>query len=566
MTNPPVANQSNRNHVSRTRERQRRLTELANAISASVSLSEILRMVRDAVVEAGGFDRAGVFLVVNGGFQGVWGTDAQGGLEDLSQTAFDNHPNAVSPLARVGRGEAPYCLTEDYTREYATAPDDAMHGIHAYAVIGMRVAEKVVGVLCVDNLLTDAPITEEDIETLLPFAGQAAVAIQNANLFAALRQANESLARSEKLRAVGELASGVAHNVNNALAAVLGYAEMIRDAEGVTAEIAHFARIIERAALDGADIVRRMQRFARSAGEPNDANFDLMTVCREAIDLARPAWRNQAHARGASIEIITSLLPGLPIYGDGGEIREVLLNLIRNAADAMPTGGALSVRCFAEDGKGVVTVGDTGVGMDETTQRRVFEPFFTTKSIGHGTGLGLSVAWGIVERMRGCIEVASAPGAGSVFTVRLPLAEPGQTPAPPAPQSALRPGTRLLLVEDEEIIAGGLARGLVARQCVVALAAGAREALDWLADNHAACDMIISDHGMVGMTGLELLATVQRQYPRLGRVLLSGWGRDLPGITDLSAAQQILAKPVRLDALVAALAQLQSANSALALP
>jgi PAS domain S-box-containing protein len=540
-------------------DRQRRLASLAAAISASMALNDILRMMRDAVTEVGGFDRAAVYLYdrETHRLQGTWGTERQGQPIDESDFFFYLEEADDAPfITPVVHGEQPYALTADYAAMYGLPIGHPMYGVRAHAAVSLRVGSDVVGVVFVDNLIRDTPITEEDIEGLLPFAEQAAVAIQNARLFAELRQVQEALVRSEKMRAVGELASGVAHNVNNVLAAVLGYTELIQDAASVPAEVRRYAQTIERAALDGAAIVRRVQRFAYRKNETGLATFDLATVAGEAIEMTRPAWHNQATGRGVKIEVKTGLQTGLTVRGEASEIREVLVNLIRNAVDAMPDGGALTILCHAEESDGIVAVTDTGIGMDEQTCRRIFEPFFTTKSAGLGIGLGLSVAWGIMDRHKGRIEVQSAPGEGSLFRVCLPLADEIEAPGTLAGATRRLEGIHILLVEDEEIVAEGLAQVLEARGAEVDRARDASGALEWLRDHATQCDIVISDHGMVGMTGMELLASIRERYPGLRRILLSGWGANLPDEADTSAADQVLTKPVGMDALAATIAEL----------
>ncbi|HZO88165.1 MAG TPA: ATP-binding protein [Chthonomonadaceae bacterium] len=542
--------------------RQRRLSRLAAAISSRTALHEILRMVHDAIIEAGGFDRTAVFLYdrEHNLLRGTWGTDRSGEPVDISEVELPILPGDTRAMARLARGEMDYYLSANYTAEVSIPPDHPMYGVHAHAIVPLRVGTQIVGMVAVDNLLRDAPITAEDMDGLLPFADQAAVAIQNAQLFQALQQAQTALLRSEKLRAVGELASGVAHNVNNVLAAVLGYAELIQMTEGAPAEIKHYARTIERAALDGAAIVQRLQQFARKETEANEERFDLSVLAREAIELTRPAWHNQAAGRGARIEVQAELQPELWVAGVASELREVFINLICNAADAMPEGGTLTVRSFVEHGLAVVAVQDTGVGMDESTLRRVFEPFFTTKPPGRGTGLGLSVAWGIVDRHRGRIEVESQSGQGAVFRVYLPLTRQAAPDSAAADDSATLLKVRILLVEDEELVLDGLARALAAQGATLGLASDASEALEWLKANGDTCDLILSDHGMAGLTGMELLVRVRERWPHIRRVLLSGWGAHLPGKMDTSAAELILTKPIRQKEMTAALAQLLASS------
>jgi signal transduction histidine kinase/CheY-like chemotaxis protein len=536
-------------------ERQRRLTRIAAAINARAPLLDILRQVRDAVVEVGGVDRTGIFVLEldPDRMRGTWGTDREGNPEHISQQIYDLDDPRIALMMQVVRGELDYSLLDDYTTFCGLKPGHVMYGVHAHAIVPLRAGRDLVGVLNIDNLMRDAPITRDDIERVQPFAEQAAVAIQNTRLFDELRHTQEALVRSEKLRAIGELASGVAHNINNVLTAVLGYAELIQEEAEALPIVIQYARIIERAAMDGAEITRRMKQFARQETDTGKALFDLVVTVRDTVDLTRPVWQNQAMARGALIEVVCDLAPNLPVLGVDSEIREVMINLIKNAAEAMPNSGAITIRAYAQEANAIVEVSDTGIGMDEQTRRRIFEPFFTTKGVGLGSGLGLSVAWGIIERHGGRIEVQSRPGAGTCFYVRLPLA-PIDTPSSVTVQNRqMLTGLRILLVEDEEIVASGLLRMLTLRGATSAWAANAQEALDWLADNAAQCDLVLSDHGMAGQTGMELLAQVRERYPQIRRVLLSGWGANLPRGLDTTAAEQILSKPVRLNELTATL-------------
>ena len=530
--------------------RRRRLLETVTAINSDLSLDEILLLARDTVVENGDFDRAGVFTICDGKVYGSWGTDEKGQRRAEHDLIYPREAWAdiLEPFAN------PALQYRLFTPDRVLEP--GLTRSFPKAVIALRAGGDLTGLLFVDNLITERKIREEDVALLLSLTEQTAAVIHNIQLISELRTAQDALIRSEKLRAVGELASGVAHNVNNVLAAVLGYAELIQDTEGVSAEVCEFARTIERAAIDGAEIVRRVQSFARRETEPFQSVFDLNQVAREAVDLTRPAWLNQAMSRGARIEIVTEFAGETRVRGVASEIREVLVNLIRNAVDAMPQGGVLTLRCGEVGGMAEASATDTGIGMDEQTRMRVFEPFFTTKGVGLGTGLGLSVAWGILDRHKGRIEAESEAGGGSIFRIRLPLAD-GPVPETPTATPASVAGLRILIVEDETFVLEGLARTLDARKAMVHMAEDAQEALAWLEANADSCDIILSDHGMVGMTGLQLLEKVKAQYPAIRRVLLSGWGDNPPGGVSTDSAERILTKPVRAEALIATLAPLR---------
>lgn len=545
-------------HTSLWQERAAVLARLSAAINAGENLSTILRLVRDGLIGVGGFDRAGVFLYdpVRALLTGTWGTDRTGHPVDISSLQFPIRPNDNVPAIRVIRGELDYYLSEDHAGNLQLPPDDPMAGVRSHAVVPLKINGSVVGILCVDNLIRNAPITHGDVEMLMPYAHQAALAVQHTRLQEEVRATQSALMHSEKMRAIGELASGVAHNVNNVLAIVLACAEMIQETEGATAEICHLARMTEIATLDGRDIVKRVQLFARREETVSKLPFDVTETVQQAIDLTRPVWLNQALGHGIKIKIFSDLTPNLYVLGVASEMREVLVNLIKNACEAMPDGGTLTVRCHEEESRVLLEVADTGIGMEEGIRQRIFEPFYTTKTVEHGTGLGLSVTWGIIERHAGQIEAQSAPGEGTTFTIRLPRVEAydAQTESMPL-QNALS-GVRILLVEAEEPVITCLCRILTAHGAILEYVQKAEEALAWLNMHGAQCDMVLTDHGMVGMTGLQFLAQVRQQYPDLRRVLLSGWASDIPGDNDLTAAELILPKPLPQRQLVSALAQL----------
>jgi CheY-like chemotaxis protein len=183
--------------------------------------------------------------------------------------------------------------------------------------------------------------------------------------------------------------------------------------------------------------------------------------------------------------------------------------------------------------------------------------------VGIGTGLGLSLAWGIIRRHGGRIEVDSAPGEGTRFRIQLPLAPKARAIEESVDEApVVLHGVRVLLVEDEEVVAESLARLLITRGATVALAETGDEALEWLREHAGICDVVLSDHGMPGMTGLDMLARIRDEYPRLRRILLSGWGASPPGATDVSAAERVLTKPIRQRDLLRALQELVGGTEA----
>jgi CheY-like chemotaxis protein len=238
------------------------------------------------------------------------------------------------------------------------------------------------------------------------------------------------------------------------------------------------------------------------------------------------------------------------------ELREVAVNFIRNAVDAMPNGGQLGIRVRQYGSEAVLEVKDSGVGMDEATRKRIFEPFFTTKGPALGLGLGLSLAWGIVVRHNGKISVDSRPGGGTRFAVAFPVAGESAVSTPAEPAAHHLHGLRILVVDDEPLVLDSLARMLEHAGAVVHAEESAERALEWLDAHPCSCDVALTDHGMPGMTGLAFLGIVRDRHPGTVRALISGWGVSPPADADLGPAQTIFSKPITHQKLVQGLGKL----------
>jgi CheY-like chemotaxis protein len=347
------------------------------------------------------------------------------------------------------------------------------------------------------------------------------------------------------------MSAGIAHDLNNTLAAILGQAELLK-LRITDPDVQAGLTTLETAAADGAQVVRRLQDFARQRGAAPQASVDLSQVIQQALELSRPRWKDEAHRRSAPIEVVTRLEECPPIQGHASELREALMNLIFNAVDAMPTGGVLTLTTrVAKAGWVELQVADTGIGMIEEVRRRIFEPFFTTKGL-HGTGLGLSVVYGIVERHGGQIAVESTLGKGTTFLLRLPTAETGPTKSGP-PMGNAHPSPRtLLLIDDETAVRKAVGDLLRAAGHTVFEAEGGPSGLRLFQAHAIHC--VLTDLGMPEMTGWEVARTVKASRPDIPVILLTGWGehqqtepRD-PHLVDC-----ILSKPTRLNDLLAAI-------------
>jgi PAS domain S-box-containing protein len=401
-------------------------------------------------------------------------------------------------------------------------------------------------------------------ETAVALAGsladQAGIAIENARLFAdlnesyaKLQQAQAELVRSEKLRGLGQMAAGIAHDLNNTLAAILGQVELLK-LRGAPPEVRAGLDILENAAIDGARVVRRIQDFARQRAASPLAPMDLAQTVQEALEITRPRWQDEVQQRGKTIAVQAALDDLPPMLGHASEVREALTNLIFNAVDAMPDGGALTFAGAAAPGWITLQMTDSGIGMPEAVRQKVFEPFFTTKGV-KGTGLGLSVVYGIMERHGGRVDVTSVPGQATTFTLQFQQAPAGPSGGAPAPQSVARASRRILVIDDEIMVRRTMTELLQAAGHTVVAAESGPAGLDRL--EQTLPDLVLTDLGMPEMSGAEVARRVKAAHPGLPVILLTGWGdtTTLPR-ADRQSVDRVLGKPVRLADLLQVLAEL----------
>ncbi len=431
------------------------------------------------------------------------------------------------------------CLRE------GVAPDPETLPLPHWLGVPMVARDQTVGAIVLRA--AGRPFTEADERILANIAGVAALAIAGAQLFEErvrahreVEAAHAQIVRSERLRALGEMAAGVAHDFNNTLAAIAIHADLM-GMETADPALTRHLKVIQRAALDGGRTVRRVQEFTRLRRARPFQSLNLNQVIDEVVELTRPRWRDAAQAAGLTYEVTVEPAALPPVAGDPSELREVLTNLVFNALDAMPAGGRLAFRTGVEAGRVFCAVADTGVGMPAEARTRVFDPFFTTKS-EKGSGLGLSIVYGIVTRHGGEIEIASEVGQGSVFTLRFPVAAPmPEAPRPPAPPGG-SPPSRVLVVDDEPVVRAALSEVLAAEGHAVTACADGPAALERFREE--AFDLVVTDLSMPGMSGWELAGRVKAQRPETPVLLITGWGDQIdPAEARAKGVDRVLAKP-----------------------
>ncbi len=390
-----------------------------------------------------------------------------------------------------------------------------------------------------------------------------------------LRQTQQSVMQQERLRALGQMASGIAHDVNNALSPILAFSEMLlRREPGITANGRKNLESIRTSAEDIAQIVARMGEFYRRR-EHNDQllSVPLNHLVEQVVELTSPCWRDISQGRGVGIQVETELAEGLPdIYCNGSDLREALTNLVLNSVDALPQGGVirLATRSLAlgaapEDKRPpthlIIEVSDNGIGMDEKTCQRCLEPFFSTKRQRGGTGLGLAMVYGTVERHQGRIEIQSEVNKGTTIRLMLPLREsPKSAPPVTTDPSSVAVSLKILCIADEPLLREMLKEILEFYQHQVAVADGGQEGLELFEraqDSGKPFDLVITDLGMPGLNGKQVAEKVKAASPRTGVIMLTGWGTMMEERGEqVAQVDSVLSKPPRVNELLEAVSKI----------
>ena len=553
-------------------KRLRSLNAAGIGMSGMASLEELLDFFVALVEEELDAQRVSLMLVDESGSELVIASAR--GLE--SEVVLNTRvPLGVGVAGRVAQSGHPLFSSTDSedARALAAGHPGATGDFLSIPItlsVPIRTPKDVLGVLNVTSRRGDQGLTDDDASYLSALAGQMAVAIERARhsdrlhqAYQNLRSAQDQLVVSSRLKALGEMAAGVAHDFNNVLNGVLARGQLIQRevAKDPMARdrIQEHASLIEKLAWQGAETVRRIQEFSRIRKDRPSERVRVGEAAQLAVALTEPKWRGEARSQGITITVETESDEVPAVAANRQELVQAISNLIFNAVEAMPEGGRVGLRTSLQDGEIRLSVSDTGQGMKPETREQLFDPFFTTKSTGQG--LGLSVVYGIMTRFGGRIEVASQEGEGTCITLVFPIPAESErvteVAATPAPAGARR-RARVLAVDDEEMNLAVCREVLIPEGHEVLTAASGEEALRLVAQE--SFDLVITDLVMPGLSGWDVASGVKRCSPRTRVLLLSGWAvQQNEEEVRAAGVDRVLTKPVGVVELLDSVQQLLAA-------
>lgn len=380
--------------------------------------------------------------------------------------------------------------------------------------------------------------------------------------YLSLRQTQQASVQQERLRALGRMASGIAHDINNALTPATLFAQSLLDHDtNLSPDARSDLAVIQQAIADVTQTVTRIKEFYRRETNTASAPVDIKALLGQVVELTRARWADMPQARGVFIDVRTEHTGHVPaIMGVQGEIRDAVTNLVFNSVDAMPSGGALTLRSYATQHHVTVEVCDTGVGMTEEVRARCLDPFFTTKG-DRGTGLGLAMVYGMAERHGATIEIDSETGAGTVVRLVFPVATQVESTTPVVSATRRKtPGLRILVIDDDELLRQSMRSILEREGHAITVAPSGRAGIEMFevsVQRGERFQIVITDLGMPHVDGRAVAAAVKSISRETPVILLTGWGQHLRDGDDIPPyVDQMLNKPANLAELRTALAEL----------
>jgi signal transduction histidine kinase/HAMP domain-containing protein len=560
------------------------LNQITQAISDRQDTDSILHVVLRQLEDHMGLD-LGIIALLDGNSQSL-NVAALRVKNSLLGEQFDFHEGSVLPMAQSGfqlcdKGQTVYF--SDTIK--GTAPfieKLAVTGWRSAAAVPLMVEEKLFGVLITARLKVDG-FSSGDCEFLRMLSEHVALAAHQSrlhreleNAYNELRQTQATVLQQERLKALGQMASGIAHDVNNALSPVVGFSDIIMNGDfGLDLRGKKYLKYIRTAGEDIAHIVARLREFYRTRDDNESLHpINLNILVEQVVEMTRPRWRDIPQSNGITIEMETELAVDIPeIAGIESEIREAFTNLVLNAVDAMPKGGKITLRTrMLPQTNGqkypsqmAVEVSDTGTGMDEETRKRCLEPFFSTKG-KRGTGLGLAMVYGVIKRHEGAIDIKTEPGKGTTFHLSLPVRANLCKDTDDEVTAPIEP-LQILCIDDEPLLRELIKEILERDGHTVEVSDSGQSGIDEFRvarERGRPFDVVITDLGMPYLDGRQVAKTIKQESPSTPVIMLTGWGAFMK--EDGNAPEQvdgIISKPPRSRELRGMLSRFKPAKGAL---
>lgn len=386
---------------------------------------------------------------------------------------------------------------------------------------------------------------------LFPETGEISQILIVAENITERKQAEKVLIENQRLSAIGEMASSIAHDFNNTLQSIYGNLELAMQKSDVSESTLKYLKAIKTAASDAAERVQVLQRFGRKKqAKSKFSNLCANTLIDEVIIQARPMWKDQAEKNGLSIKIETEFGKIPKIFGKEGELRSALYNMIKNSIEAMPGGGNIFIKTGKRAKNIFISISDTGIGMDEETKVRLFQPFYSTKGYDIGRGLGMSGVYSIVNEHGGSVCIKrTEPGQGTTMEILFPVSKTEKSKEAIAKVVDPINSLNILWVEDDEIIRGNVGEILELLGHNGDIAKSGKEALKYLENKNY--DIVITDIGMPEMSGWQLSDIINERYKgKINIAVSSGWGLEVDNVkTKKHGVKYVLGKPFNIDQL-----------------
>jgi signal transduction histidine kinase/BarA-like signal transduction histidine kinase len=506
------------------------LFEVCTLVNSEIELSLILDMISKTVLDSLRGDRSSLLLYEKDRKKLIC-VSAHGVLSDkIKNTELDPDESVTGWVMTHGE---PLLLGKELQKDKFKNFIPKDEKIVSSLSVPLKVKNEVIGVLNVSSLREERKFNEVDLKLVSIFAQNAVVSIEKAELYQEVKKQAEvlektledlkktqgQLIQSEKMRVLGDLAEGIVHDFNNILGIITGRAELLlkqAKEEGFVKGL----MLIEQVANDGAEIIRRLREYTKIGQESIFIKVDLNKILRQVMELTSFKWKDEAQARGININIDMDLKEVSPIAGNPSEIREVFVNLLLNAIEALPKGGKIILGTRMEDDYVLAWVKDDGIGMKEEVKSKIFEPFFTLKG-EKGMGLGLTIASGIVIKHQGTVSVDSEQGKGTCIWLKFPVSRKAREEEEKITVIDFQPAN-ILVIEDEKNMRDIILEMLSEQGHSVTLAVDGKQGIEFF--KKGTYDLVLTNLSMPEMSGWEVVSEIKSANPYAKVALMTGCG------------------------------------------